>query len=206
MRSQIAGNSGNTAEVDAYGSISVSLSGNKVAEQHTEADGTGGVKEVASLTISAAATVSSNVTVTLNGVATNVAVLSTDTAIQVADKIRAAAFVGWTTGGTVGTTTVTFTANTFGNKTDAAFSAGTTGTTGAMTTTAQGVPQTVTFTKNIVTLEIYNTDATNQGIFNVNGINITVPAAKSFKASFGGTASAIVTIASSASYILTRYE
>jgi hypothetical protein len=65
---------------------------------------------------------------------------------------------------------------------------------------------TVTFSKPIQTLEIYNVDATNQGVFNVNGINITVPAGKSFKASYGGTSVANVTVTGSTSYILTRYE
>lgn len=73
-------------------------------------------------------------------------------------------------------------------------------------TQADAISGTVTFSKNIQYLEIYNTDATNQGIFNVNGINITVPAGKSFKASFGGTSRATVTVTGATSYILTRYE
>jgi len=100
---------------------------------------TGNVAEVASLTVTAAATVASNVTVTLNGVAITTAVLATDTAIQVADKVRATVYTGWTAGGTVGTTAVTFTSTTVGVKTDALYSAGTTGATGTMTTTTQGV-------------------------------------------------------------------
>lgn len=73
-------------------------------------------------------------------------------------------------------------------------------------TQANASAGTVTFSKNIVTLEIYNTDATNQGVFIVNGITITVPAGKSFKASYGGTPSASVVVTGSTSYILTRYE
>jgi len=100
---------------------------------------TGSVAEVANLVITAPCTASGNVTVTLNGVAVNVAVLTSDTAIQVATKIRAATFVGWTTGGTAGTTTVTFTCNNTGTKTDAVFAVASTGVTGTMTTTTQGV-------------------------------------------------------------------
>jgi hypothetical protein len=73
-------------------------------------------------------------------------------------------------------------------------------------TQADAVAGTVTFTNNVLHLEIYNVDATNQGIFNVNGINITVPAGEVFKASYGGTPRATVTVTGSTSYILTRYE
>lgn len=97
-----------------------------------------GTAEVATLVISSAATASGNVTVTLNGVAVTVAVLLTDSAVQVADKIRNTTFTGWTTGGTAGTTTVTFTSTTVGLKTDAIYSPGTTSATGSMITTVQG--------------------------------------------------------------------
>lgn len=73
-------------------------------------------------------------------------------------------------------------------------------------TQVDAVTGTVTFSKNIAVLEIYNTDATNQGVFNVNGINITVPAGKSFKASFAGTPRTTVTVSGATSYILTRFE
>jgi hypothetical protein len=101
--------------------------------------GPNSVKEVASLQITADATADGNVTVTLDGVSTDVAVLNGDTATVVADKIRNTTFTGWTTGGTAGTDTVTFTADTYGDKQDATYSAGTTGATGTMTTTTQGV-------------------------------------------------------------------
>jgi hypothetical protein len=94
------------------------------------------VQEIASLTVTAGATASSNVTVTLNAVPTLVAVVNGDTAAQVATKIRAAAFTGWTTGGTG--TTVTFTATTYGNKGDISYSAGTTGATSTVSVTRQG--------------------------------------------------------------------
>lgn len=73
-------------------------------------------------------------------------------------------------------------------------------------TQADAVGGVVTFAKPIQCLEIYNTDTVNQGVFTVNGINITVPVSESFKASFGGTPSANVTVTGSTSYILTRYE
>lgn len=73
-------------------------------------------------------------------------------------------------------------------------------------TQADAVTGTVTFAKNILHIEIYNVDGVNQGVFNVNGINITVPAGKSFKASFGGVPSVNVAVTGSTSYILTRYE
>jgi hypothetical protein len=101
--------------------------------------GPNSVKEVASLQITADATADGNVTVTLDGVSTDVAVLNGDTAVTVADKIRNTTFTGWTTGGASGTDTVTFTSDTYGDKTDATYSAGTTGATGTMSTTTQGV-------------------------------------------------------------------
>lgn len=92
--------------------------------------------EVASLTVTAAATASSNVTVTLDGAATNVAVTSGDSATVVAGKIRATSFTGWTTSGSGAI--VLFTATTPGVKSDAAYSAGSTGATGTIATTNQG--------------------------------------------------------------------
>lgn len=96
------------------------------------------VFEVASLDVTAGATSDGDATVTLNGVGTTVTLASAtdNTAALVATKIRNTAFAGWTTGGAG--TTVTFTATTGGDKTDATYSAGTTGATGTMTTTTQG--------------------------------------------------------------------
>jgi hypothetical protein len=101
---------------------------------------TGDVKEVASLNITAIPTVAGNITVTLNGVATNIAVDPTieTTTVLVATKIRNTVFPnGAVTGGSG--STVTFTASVGGVKTDATYSAGSTGATGTMTTTTQGV-------------------------------------------------------------------
>ncbi len=103
-----------------------------------------GNAEAASLQITAAATVSSNVTVTLNGVAFLVAVLSTDTIAQVATKIRAAVYAGWTAGGAALSDTITFISLTTGVKTDATYSAGTTTAAGTMTTTTQGSADLIT--------------------------------------------------------------
>lgn len=73
-------------------------------------------------------------------------------------------------------------------------------------TQSDAVTGAITFTEDIQFLEIYNVDAVNQGVFNVNGINITVPPGKVFKASYKGTPNKIVTVTGSTSYILTRYE
>lgn len=93
-------------------------------------------KEVDSLTITAAATASGNVTVTLNGVATNVAVTSGDTTAQVATKIAAASYTGWTA--SASGSIVTFTSTTVGTRTAPSYSAGTTGATGTMTAVIPG--------------------------------------------------------------------
>lgn len=95
-----------------------------------------GIAEVSTLQITAGASSSSNVTVTLDGVAQTVAVTSGDTITQVANKVKAASFSGWTTGGSGDT--ITFTSNTVGLRTDAIYSAGTTGATGTISTTVQG--------------------------------------------------------------------
>ena len=138
-----------TSSPAVSGNVTVTL--NNIA---TNIAVTAGVAEVANLVITSASTVADNVTVTLNSVATTVAVLSTDTAIQVADKIRATTFTGWATSGTIGTTTVVFTSTTVGIKTDAIYSAGTTGATGTMTTTTQGIDADTTIT---VATKIRNT-------------------------------------------------
>jgi hypothetical protein len=100
-------------------------------------NGATGVSEVSSLLITAGSGANSNVVVTLDGVAKQVPVLTTDnTASLVATKIRAASYPGWTTGGSG--TTVTFTSTVAAIRTDSAYSPGTTGATGTMSTTTQG--------------------------------------------------------------------
>ena len=97
-----------------------------------------GTAEVDTLTVTAIPTVASNITVTLNGVAKTVALLTTDnTTTLVATKIRAATYTGWTTGGTA--EVVTFTKTTVGVNTTPTFSGGTTGCTATIVATTAGV-------------------------------------------------------------------
>lgn len=73
-------------------------------------------------------------------------------------------------------------------------------------TDTDAISGTLTFAKEFAYVEIYNTDTANNGVFEVNGIKLTVPAGKSFKAQIGGTPSAEVKVTGSTSYIITRYE
>lgn len=69
------------------------------------------------------------------------------------------------------------------------------------------VDDTLTFSKDIYFVEIYNTDEINDGLFNVNGIDIVVPAGKILGVTkIGGTPSPTVVVVNSVSYIVTRYE
>lgn len=63
-----------------------------------------GVKQVESFSVTGGATATGNISITLDGITTNVAVSAGDSASVVADKIRATNFPGWTVGG-VGTNT-----------------------------------------------------------------------------------------------------
>lgn len=63
----------------------------------------------------------------------------------------------------------------------------------------------LTFSVNISTIEIYNTDATNAGVFVVNGITINVPAGKVFKSGIAGTPNKNVTVLGATTYIVSRY-
>ena len=64
----------------------------------------------------------------------------------------------------------------------------------------------LTFSANIVTVEIFNTDDTNTGVFNVNGIDIAMPPDTAFKATVQGVASAEVTVTGATTYIVSRYS
>jgi hypothetical protein len=109
------------------------------------AKGTPAAAEVASMQISGTVTTAGDISISLDGVATPVAVALDDTAVMVADKIRATAFSGWTTGGAAGTDTVTFTCDTTGPKADATFSVGTAaGVSATVTTNTQGKDDTRT--------------------------------------------------------------
>jgi hypothetical protein len=95
-----------------------------------------GTKESATLQITAGATSDGNVTVTLSSNTFTVAVLTGDTAIQVADKIRARSYItsNWYAKGTTGTDTITFTSAVNGDRTGTfSYTGGTTGSTGTMT-------------------------------------------------------------------------
>lgn len=70
--------------------------------------------------------------------ATTIPGVNADSTSQVADKIRAFSFPGWTTGGTPQTSSVTFTSNTTGTNTAPSFSGGTTGVTGTISATFAG--------------------------------------------------------------------
>lgn len=72
-------------------------------------------------------------------------------------------------------------------------------------TQADATDGVLTFTANISTIEIYNTDTVNAGTFEANGMIINVPATKVFKASIGGTPGATVTIVGATTYIVSRY-
>lgn len=98
---------------------------------------TPGVREVASLTISAGCTTEGNITISLDGVNYTILLTTSDsTSDLVAEKIRKTIFPGWITGGSG--STVTFTSFTVGNKIDATYDPGTTGATGTMITSTQG--------------------------------------------------------------------
>jgi len=73
-------------------------------------------------------------------------------------------------------------------------------------TQANAVTGVVTFSANISTIEILNTDTVNTGVFTVNGIPITVPPTGIWKDGVGGTPGATVTVAGSTAYILHRFS
>ena len=73
-------------------------------------------------------------------------------------------------------------------------------------TNTNAVTGTLTFAENINLIEIFNTDTVNDGVFNVNGINITVPKNTPFQASVGGTPRKTVTVTGATTYIVSRYK
>jgi hypothetical protein len=72
-------------------------------------------------------------------------------------------------------------------------------------TQANAVNSVLTFSANILTIEIYNTDVLNDGVFTVNGIAINVPKGTTYKSTIGGTPGTTVTVTGSTSYIVSRY-
>lgn len=71
-------------------------------------------------------------------------------------------------------------------------------------TDADAVSGTVTFAAGVQFIEIYNRDTVNDGVFNVNGINITVPKSEVVDYQVGGTPRNTVTVTGSTSYIISR--
>ncbi|MDD3347327.1 hypothetical protein [Oscillibacter sp.] len=93
--------------------------------------------EVDTIAVTAGASAAGNLTITLDGIAFTVAVLSTDnTAALIAAKIRAATFSGWTVSGS-GTSAI-FTCNKTGTKVTATFDGASTGVTATVTKTMPG--------------------------------------------------------------------
>lgn len=72
-------------------------------------------------------------------------------------------------------------------------------------TQADAVNGTLTFSDVVKAVDIFNQDATNSGVFTINGLSITVPANTFFSAEIGGTPSNTVTVSGSTSYIIGRY-
>ncbi len=102
------------------------------------ANGNAGIAEVDTLTVTAKATASGNLTVTLDGTAVTIAVLDTDdTPEKVAAKIAAGTYTGWTAeaDGAI----VTFTAADKEAKVAPAFAAAATGVTAEFAVTVAGV-------------------------------------------------------------------
>lgn len=121
----------------------------KVGQQYFDTDlakpilvKTLGVKEVLTLTITAGATASGNISLSLGGSNTDVALVAGDTAIQVADKIRAKFYRLYEVGGTLGTDTITFTKRFQGPSSASSYNPWSTGTTANLVQTTVGVANT----------------------------------------------------------------
>jgi hypothetical protein len=152
--------------------------------------GDGGVAEVCRLQISVTATANGNVTVTLNGVAVNTAILTTDTVQGVCAKIAASTYTGWTA--VALGDTVTFTATAPGAKSDATYSPGSTGALGNMITLTQGADPVLVYQLNATGIDSvdsvvvdgvtktvttdYTVDLTNGIVTFVGGHNPPTPA------------------------------
>jgi hypothetical protein len=105
---------------------------------------TGGVREMQTLTVTAGATVSSNVTITLDSVAFTVPVTNSSNTSKTAYEIATYAYSGWKA--QQRGATVVFVADSVGNKTGTfSFGAGTTGATASFAETLAGVASTDTW-------------------------------------------------------------
>lgn len=72
-------------------------------------------------------------------------------------------------------------------------------------TETDAVSGTVTFSKNISIIEIFNTDTTNAGVFTVNGITLHVPKNQVYKAKIRGVAGTTVAVTGATTYIISTY-
>ncbi|MGD7047087.1 hypothetical protein FZC83_02390 [Rossellomorea marisflavi] len=72
-------------------------------------------------------------------------------------------------------------------------------------TEADEVDGKLTFTKQLKSIGIFNR-ATTDGVFNVNGFDIHVPAGTNADFRVGGTPSNIVKVSNSDKYIVSRFE
>lgn len=134
--------------------------------------GKAGTYEVAQLQLTSIATANGDLTITLNGTATNVAILATDTINGMASKVRGTTFTGWTVGGNGDT--ITFTSTTTGAKTDATFNSNATGVLGTMTTPTQGTDAQTVFTLDATNLDATAVTATVAGVSKVETTDFTV--------------------------------
>lgn len=71
-------------------------------------------------------------------------------------------------------------------------------------TQVDAVDGTLTFSEGISFIRIYNRDTTNDGVFNVNGINITVPKGEAVEFRVKDPARKTVTVTGSTQYIVSR--
>ena len=73
-------------------------------------------------------------------------------------------------------------------------------------TQADATAGVLTFAAPISFVSIYNTDASNAGVFEVNGIDVHVPAGDATQVfGVGGTPSATVTVTGATTYIVSRF-
>lgn len=72
-------------------------------------------------------------------------------------------------------------------------------------TQADAINGVLTFEYNLSSVGIFNVDATNTGVFSINGLNVTVPPQTTFEAKIAGTPGKTVTVTGSTSYIVSRY-
>ncbi|MBD1379233.1 right-handed parallel beta-helix repeat-containing protein [Metabacillus arenae] len=127
------------------------------------------VADVKTLQITSGATTTGSVSISFQAAAYIIEVNAGDTAIQVADKIRSAVFNDFTTGGTSGTDTITFTANVAGEKPSMSYDPSTTGASGTVTQTTVGVKDSY-FISEITALNGNSITLQNSATVTVSGV------------------------------------